>query len=137
MPHTTNYQNTFIEVAQDCPVAIGTEPPLNPQKKSAARRQFELLAGHPYVYTSDDLLFLLYAEKLSAPEPEQDAQRNSFFSKGQPCMRASDLPKKFGWGIHFDADERMAIVPLGSAEYDAFLHDPNLTHKKAMRSSRA
>jgi hypothetical protein len=137
MLHTTNYRNTFIEVADDCNATIGTVPPLNPQKKSAARMQYEMLSEHPYVFTSDDLLFLLHAQKQSAPESEHDSLRSAFFSKGQPCMRASDLPKKYGWGIHFNAEEHMAIVPLDSPDYEVFRNDLTLSHKKAMRSSKA
>lgn len=136
MPHTTNYFSTFIEVADDCPVLIATEPPLNPQKKSSARLAFEWLMQNPHVYTSDDLLFALYAQKQEVEENALPALRESFFSKGQPCMRASDLPKKFGWGVHFDDEARIALVPRGSEEYEAFQRDPNLAHKKAMRSSR-
>lgn len=137
MQHTTNYQNTFIEVADDCPVSAAAVPQLNPQKKSGARIAYEMLAQQPYVYTSDDLLFSLYVQKQSTAKEDHPALREAFFSKGQPCMRASDLPKKFGWGIHFNGEAKMALVPLGSVEYEVYRNDPKLTHKKAMRSSRA
>jgi hypothetical protein len=135
--HTTNYKSTFIEVADDCPATTGTIPPLNPEKKSSARIQFELLSANPYTYTSDDLLFLLHVQKAAAPESDVSALRSQFFSKGQPCMRASDLPKKYGWGIHFNESERMAIYAIDSEAYASFRADPVLLHKKAMRSARA
>jgi len=34
--HSTNYQNTFIEVAEDCPINTGNEPPTRGDKKSVA-----------------------------------------------------------------------------------------------------
>ncbi len=136
MQHTTNYQNTFIEVADDCPVRVATEPPLNPSKISGARFSFELLQNLPYTYTSDDLLFMLHVQKQSSPLEDESEQRNTFFSKGKPCMRASDLTKKYGWGIHFNGQAKMALVPLGSTQYEAYRTDPNLAHKKAMRSSK-
>jgi len=137
MEHTTNFRSAFIEVADDSPVTAATEPPLNPQKKSSARTVYELLREQPYVYTSDDLLFSLYAQKQATSEEDKHALRITFFSKGQPCMRTSDLPKKYGWGIHFDEAAKMALIPLGSAEYEALRNDPNLKHEKAMRSARA
>ncbi len=41
----------------------------------------------------------------------------TFFSKGQPCLRASDLGKKYGWGIHSDGEGRVALFAVGSPEY--------------------
>ena len=68
--HTTNYANTFIEVAEDSYAEHGTEPPLREQK-SAARLQYEWLSERPYTLTSDDLLFTLYALKNSTTRREQ------------------------------------------------------------------
>lgn len=135
MQHTTSYANTFIEVAEDSYAEHGTEPPLREQK-SAARLQYEWLSERPYTLTSDDLLFTLYALKNSIPREQQPLEREAFFSRGQPCMRASDLPKKYGWGIHYDSDARMAIYGVETEKYAAFRADPSLTHLRAMRSER-
>lgn len=35
-PHCTNYTNTFITVAADCPVTAAEIPPTRGQKKSVA-----------------------------------------------------------------------------------------------------
>ena len=35
-------------------------------------------------------------------------------------MRASALPKKRGWGAHYDGQGRLALHAVGSAEYQAF-----------------
>jgi hypothetical protein len=32
-------------------------------------------------------------------------------------MRASMLPKKYGWGVHSDAEGRLALVAVGSDSY--------------------
>ncbi len=37
----------------------------------------------------------------------------TFFSKGQPCLRASDLGKKYGWGIHSDSEDTGRPVRCG------------------------
>jgi len=135
MQHTTNYVNAFIEVAEDCYVERGTEPPLK-ETKSAARYQYEWLTARPYTLTSDDLLFLLYAHKNNIPHKQHPLEKEAFFSRGQPCMRASDLPKKYGWGIHFDGDGHMAIYGVETAEYETFKASPALSHLKAMRSAK-
>lgn len=133
---TTNYTDTLIEVAEDCPVAGGEVPPTG-AKPSVAALQYELIAGHPYRYTSDDVLFEVYATRSALPDNAKAAAREAFFAKDQPCLRASPLGKRYGWGIHHDQDGHVALVPVGSAQYDALADDESLTHVKAMRSRRA
>jgi Family of unknown function (DUF6157) len=134
--HTTNYQNTFIEVADDCPVSQAEIPPLKGDKRSAANIQFDMLHGQPYTYTSDDAIFGTFAEKNNITKQEYASVRTAFFAKGQPCMRASPLTKRYGWGVHCDAKGRIALVASGSAEYRRLAKDPSLKHLKAMRSAR-
>jgi hypothetical protein len=45
---TTNYYNTFIEIAEDCPVKVAEIPPQKGESKTAASIQYEMIAGHPY-----------------------------------------------------------------------------------------
>lgn len=133
--HTTNYYNTFIEIAEDCPLAAAEVPPQKGEAKSVANLQFELIAQHPYQYTSDDLLFSIHALRNGLPNNE--AERAAFFSKGQACLRASPLGKRYAWGSHHDAEGRVAIYPAGSEEYQRLAADPDLKHTRAMRSKRA
>ena len=65
--HTTNYNNTFIEVAEDCPVEESDFPSLR-KKKSAVRIQYALISEHPYEFTSDDVIFAVHAGKNDIPE---------------------------------------------------------------------
>ncbi len=134
--HTTNYQNTFIEVADDCPVRIGEVPPQKGDNKTAANSQFDLIANNPYKYTSDDVLFQVFAEKNKINRGEQPAAREQFFSKGQPCLRSSPLAKRYGWGVHNDAEGRVAIYAVDSPEYKILAKDKALQHVRAMRSRR-
>ncbi|MCF7804522.1 MAG: DUF6157 family protein [Candidatus Marinimicrobia bacterium] len=133
--HTTNYYNTFIEVAEDCPVEESEIPPLR-KKKSAVRIQYELISEHPYRFTSDDVIFVVHAEKNDIPEEQRPNAREKFFSNGRACLRSSSLGKRYGWGTHHDADGTVAIYPMESAEYAEFANDEGLDHIKAMRSSR-
>ncbi|MET2983963.1 DUF6157 family protein [Aureibaculum conchae] len=107
--HTTNYTNTFIEIAEDCPNDKGEMPPLKGNKKSVANLQFEMLYGNPYKYTSDDVLFGVFAIRKEFVKGEMDDQRVHYFSKGQPCFRASPLTKRYGWGIHSNQDGKIAM----------------------------
>lgn len=134
--HTTNYINTFIEAAPDCPVDKGTEPPKRNGKKSIANYQFELLKINPYKYTSDDIFFKVFAERNDLTEQELTIEREKFFSKGKPCFRASPLTKKYGWGIHSNAESKVAIFAKESEEYEQFTKRKDLKIVKAMKSKR-
>ncbi|HEY8588012.1 MAG TPA: DUF6157 family protein [Naasia sp.] len=135
--HTTNYRDTFIEVAEDCPVGEGEVPAGRGGAKTVAVQQYELIAANPYVLTSDEVVFEVFAERAGIPPEERDGERERFFSKGQPCLRSSPLGKRHGWGTHHDEQGRVALVPLGSAEYERLKSDPAVAHTRAMRSKRA
>ena len=135
--HTTNYINTFIETAEDCPAIEGQIPPAAEGSPSVARIQYDLLADNPYRYTSDDVVFQSYALKHGIAPDEQEAARAAFFAKAQPCLRASPLAKRYGWGIHHDENGRTAIYAINSKEYRALAGDSGIARKKAMRSKKA
>ncbi|GHB68807.1 hypothetical protein GCM10007390_22840 [Persicitalea jodogahamensis] len=135
--HTTNYYDTFIEIADDCPVGRAEVPPIKGGKKSAANLQFELVHQNPYQFTSDDVVFEVFAQKQDLTDSEKEEGRNAFFSKGQPCFRASPLPKRYGWGIHSDAEGKIALVAVESDDYQKLAENKKLKHTKAMRSKRA
>lgn len=133
--HSTNYSNTFIEVADDCKVENGKIPP-EKQEKTIARMQYELIHDQPYQYTSDEVLFAIYAARNGIEAAEHEAKWAEFFAKGQPCLRSSPLGKSYGWGIHFDSTAKVAIYGRESAEYSLLQNDPTLKHLKAMKSAR-
>ena len=134
--HTTNYTNTFIEVSEDCVVCKGTMPPEKIDKKTIANYQFDKLYEYPYRYTSDEVLFEIIAIRKGFLQGDLDGERAHSFSKGQPCFRIFPLPKKYGWGIHFNATGKMAIYGSETLEYRAFIADESIQKVKAMRSSK-
>ena len=133
--HTTNYENTFIEVADDSPALSGQVPPVKGDSKTVANIQFELVSKNPYKFTSDDVLFQVYAERKDLMESELGEAREQFFSKGQACMRASPLTKRYGWGIHSDQNGKIAMYGLGTDEYKKFKEKSSKV-VKAMKSSK-
>ncbi|HEX7757780.1 MAG TPA: DUF6157 family protein [Niabella sp.] len=134
--HTTNYSDTFIQVAEDCLVQHSQVPPLKDDRKTAANIQFEMIYNNPYKYTSDDVLFEVYARKNDLTKAAYKPEREKFFSKGQPCLRASPLTKRYGWGVHSNHEGKVAIYELGSEPYKKYATDKNIKVIKAMRSSR-
>ncbi|RYF98588.1 MAG: hypothetical protein EOO07_37955 [Chitinophagaceae bacterium] len=134
--HTTNYYNSFVEIAPDSTVVKGETPLSKGDKKTAATIQFDMISKNPYEFTSDDVVFQVFAEKNDLTEREYEEARKQFFSKGQPCLRASALTKRYGWGVHYNADGKIAIYGVETEKYHEFLSDSNLKTYKAMRSSK-
>jgi hypothetical protein len=134
--HTTNYKNTFILIADDCPASAGEIPPLKLEKPTVANLQFDKIIDNPYKYTSDDVLFYVFAEKNNIPKSEQKEAREQFFSKGQACFRASPLTKRYGWGLHCNKEGKIALYASDSKEYRNFAADKNLIIVKAMKTKR-
>lgn len=133
--HTTNYIDTFIEIADDTKADCGTKPPTK-DKRTVAEMQYELIAKNPYKYTSDDIFFQVFAERNELTKPEYEQAREQFFSKGQPCFRASPLTKTYGFGIHSNSEGKVALYGMETDEYHKFLADTKINKVKAMRSSK-
>lgn len=134
---STNYTNTLIEVAEDCLVQEGQMPPIKEGKKSVANQQFDRLFDQSYELTSDEILFSVHAERKEIPPSEYAEQKEVFFSKGQPCFRASPLTKRYGWGIHSDEQSKVAMFGAESEEYKRLVLDDSVVKVKAMRSKKA
>ncbi len=134
--HSTNYHNTLIEIAEDSPTETGEMPPLRGDNKSVANLQFEMLYDHPYQFTSDDILFSVFAQRKDIPKEEWEEARQQFFSKGQPCFRASPLTKRYGWGVHSNAAGKIALYGAESEAYQKLVEDESIKKVKAMRSKR-
>ncbi len=134
--HTTTYHNNFIGVAPDTSALAGTIPPVSKSGKTIALMQYEKLNGHPYKYTSDELIFEIFAERNGITQKDWNLQRGGFFSNGQACMRTSPLAKTYGWGIHSNADGKIAIYPMEGKAYEHFATDPTLSQTIAMRNNK-
>ena len=107
--HTTNYFDTFIEVSEDTKTTSGTKPPSKAGRKTVAERLYELLISNPYKFSSDEIFFQVFADSKDLTEKEYDKARVEFFSKGQPCFRASPLTKTYGFGVNSDGNGKVAI----------------------------
>ncbi|WP_257669911.1 DUF6157 family protein [Parapedobacter tibetensis] len=134
--HSTNYYNMFIVVADDCPTMVGEIPQTKGDTKSIANIQFELISKNPYQYTSDEVLFQVYAQRKDLTKDELDEAKAIYFSKGQACLRASPLTKRYGWGVHHNEEGKIALYGCETEAYGRFLNDKHIKVVKAMKTSR-
>lgn len=70
--HSTNYYNTFIEVAEDTKVSCGTKPTSKSEKKTVAEMQYELIVNSPYKFTSDEIFFHVFADRNNLTKAEYE-----------------------------------------------------------------
>lgn len=138
-----DYVDTFIAVADDSQATKGTPPPVKREGPSVAARTYQMIAEHPYEFTSGDVIFTVFADRHGIPEVERAAARVEFYSKSQACLRSSDLGKRYGWGIHADARGRVALFGVDTLEYAEFVSGQRrsvsgapIALTKSMRSSR-
>ncbi|MDQ6420835.1 DUF6157 family protein [Paenibacillus sp. LHD-117] len=135
--------NMFVRVASDCPVELGVIPVQKRQDKPSHVIQYELLSEHPYRYTFEEQLFEVYIRHKglldTLDEEELAAARKELLDRNHPCMRASQLTKKFGWGFHFNEEGRIALYGMETEQYGAFVEAgeaSELELQNAIRSSR-
>lgn len=111
---STNYYNTFIQVPSTCTRMNG----IIPSKNINAQLQFDLLFPNPCEFTSDELLFLVFAKINDIFEEDLNFERKKFFFTPVPCLRYSPLVTNFGWGIHCNHDGFIAMYGKESEEYN-------------------
>ncbi|MDG3007259.1 DUF6157 family protein [Paludisphaera mucosa] len=134
---------TFVLVAADCPASRGRAPLAKGAGPTVALLQYELLTSRPYTLTLEDLILAVHVRRAGIPEAEaakrEAAIRAELFAKPHPCMRASPLPKSYGWGVHHDEDGRIAIVGVETEEYARFARGEfaGVEVVPAMRNKRA
>ena len=136
-------RDTLILVAPDCGAEKATVPQPRGASPTVASIQYELLSAHPYEFTQPEVLFESFVRRSGLTATEIKRQRrelwDQFFSKSQACLRASPLPKTYGWGIHFNGEGKGALVARESKQYAAFAKTKKsgVTLVFAMRNKRA
>ena len=133
---SVDYTSTFLTVAPDTSAVAGVEP----VGSTVAASTFSLVASSPYSLRSSDVIFRVWASRHGV-SPDSPADWAAFYATPHACLRSSDLGKRYGWGIHADADGRLAVYAVGSSEYAALAagtapDGSAVTVRPAMRSSR-
>jgi len=102
-----NYYDTFIQSLLIVPPRKLLCRPVS-GSRSRFRNRIRVTAASPYKFTQEELLFAVHVQREGISKSElksrRAAMRKEFFGKSRACLRASTLPKKYGWGLHFDAE---------------------------------
>lgn len=134
------YCNSLVQVAPDCHVTRSVIPAAKWDKESIPFIEYDLLSKRPYTYTQEELIFEVHVRRQGIGETELKTHRTEIwrelFCKSHACMRASSLTKKYGWGVHFNNEGKMAIYPMESEGYRQFITDTKVKLYNAMKSKR-
>ncbi|GJD58923.1 DUF6157 family protein [Methylobacterium dankookense] len=133
-------RNSFVLVGADCPVTASVIPQTRGGAPTVPALQHMLLSADPYRYDHEGLIWEVYRHHKAIPPADEVSARASLFSRSHPCMRASILPKRYGWGVHYDEAGRIAIVGMETGRYrELAASEPSMgiTVVRAMRSKRA
>jgi hypothetical protein len=112
----------IVLVAEDCVAATGTAPAPDRATRTVAEIQYEMIAAAPFAWTEDDVLFESWWRRREFPDGEPTPQekqraREEFLARPRPCLRASPLPMRYGWGLLFDEQDRVALCPVDCEQY--------------------
>ncbi len=111
----------IVVVALDCPTQVATPPPAGRRGPTVAEVQHALLSAEPFRHTENEVLFESWwrrqGEAASASDTEKEQARAVWLQGSRPCLRASPLPQRYGWGLLFDDHDRVALCPVESPEY--------------------
>jgi Family of unknown function (DUF6157) len=132
--HSTNLFNTLILASSDCGATEGTTPT---KAGTIAAIEHEMITAAPYGMTSDELLFAVEVRRKNVKAGKLAEFRKEFFSKPHACLRASPLVKSYGWGIHSDADGKVALVGRETDRYRTLVANLDVEKVAGMRSRRA
>ncbi|GAB2575154.1 DUF6157 family protein [Gracilibacillus alcaliphilus] len=75
---------------------------------------------NPYTHTQSELLFEVHVRHKEISPADLEAAKTAFFAKSHACLHASALPKKLGWGIHFNEEGKIALYGIETPEYTQF-----------------
>lgn len=131
-----SYKNTFITVSEDSIATSAIIPVPRREKPTIASIEYDLMKNNPYKYVQADVQFKTHLIKNQIESDNTDELREQFFTKSKACFRASPLVKKYGWGIHYDGEGKVAIFNVNSETYNEFLNMDNINVLKGMRSKR-
>jgi len=122
-----NLRNTLIQVSEDCPVKKGTIPPEEGKGGTGvAFVYYDELSKNPYKYRVIELYKRVFYERLKKPEAkifDYKIERNT-------------LCKDFGWGIHINGDEKLAIFGCETDEYKKLMNNVLVRKVSAFKKHR-
>jgi hypothetical protein len=113
----------LITISEDSPTDRSIVPE---NKRTISYIKYDLLISNPYTYSEREFF-----------------QEVHFVIRGKKHLRIENynlkrmtLAKKYGWGVHVDLNEKIAIIPSESPLYNQLLNDISVIKLRAYRNNR-
>ena len=113
----------LIKISDDSP----TEKSLKPENENSVEGiKFDVLINHPYKYTEIEFFKEVHFNRRGKKHLKLETY----------SLKRLGLAKRYGWGVHIDADKKIAIVPCESEKYNNLLTDPKVKKSNAYRNKK-
>ena len=121
---STSAREELIEIAADSRVMRSKEPNDGGNEKTVARISYEVLSENPYKFSEREFYHEVHVVRRKRPDLKIDSYK----------IQRLALVKEFGWGIHRNSDEKLALVAYESERYKELLANPLVKRTKASRN---
>ena len=112
----------LITISEDSPTDRSIAPE---NKRTISYIKYDLLISNPYTYSEREFF-----------------QEVHFVRRGKTHLKIENynlkrmaLVKKYGWGVHVDLNEKIAIIPCESPRYNQLLNDKSVMKMRAYRNN--
>jgi hypothetical protein len=113
----------LIKISEDSP----TKKSLKPENENSVEAiKFDVLINHPYEYTEMEFFKEVHFNRRGKKHLKIETY----------SLKRLGLAKKYGWGVHINAEEKIAIVPCESEKYKILLNDHKVKISNAYRNKK-
>jgi len=113
----------LITISEDSPTNTSIVPENN---GTISYIKYDVLISNPYEYTAKEFFKEVHF-----------VRRNMrHLNIASYSLKRMQLLKKYGWGVHINDTQKIALIPCESSEYAKLLADPSVEKSKAYRNNR-
>lgn len=116
-------EEVLIQISGDSPTEFSQKPK---KEGTVAYIAHEVLIDSPYRYTEKEF----YEEVHFNRRGRKDLKIDTY------SLKRLELVQKYGWGIHINKEQRIALVPCESDKYRSLLEDQWIKKTKAYRNAK-
>ena len=122
-PYYENAEEELIQISEDSPTTFS----LKPEREGTVEYiKYEVLIDNPYKYTAKEFFEEVHFNRRGKKHLKIETY----------SLKRLGLAKRYGWGIHINKEQKIAMIPCESEKYRSLLNDPNVKKSNAYRTKR-
>ena len=119
-------RNILIRTAPKSDIEKGEKPISNRTERTIAQLYHKILMENPYVFTYPEFLKVVHEKHRKKEDLKLDTYR----------IHRAEVCKLWGWGIHVDKNEKLALVGCETDKYRELSENPTVKKKEALNPPR-